>query len=73
VTVAFQLTDASGANVSGAAASIAVKLLRTAPTGTEAKPVVKTKPSSGAAFVYNSASRQYLYYLGTSALRAGDY
>jgi class 3 adenylate cyclase len=40
---------------------------------TDAKPVVTTKPTSGTAFVYNSTTKQYLYYLGTSTLKAGDY
>jgi len=73
VTLAFQLTDASGANVSGAAATIAVTQLSTTPTGTDAKPVVTTKPTSGTAFVYNATSKQYVYCLGTSGRTAGDY
>jgi len=47
--------------------------LRLSFTGSDAKPVVTTKPTSGTAFVYNSTTRQYLYYLGTSTLKAGNY
>jgi hypothetical protein len=73
VTVAFQLTDASGANVASAAASIAVSKVSATPHGTDAKPVVTTQPSSGTAVTYNAGCKQYLYYLGTSTLTAGDY
>ena len=73
VTVAFQLVDANGANVSSAAATIAVSKLSATPTGTIQKPVVTTKPTSGTAFVYNALAKQYVYYLGSASLGAGDF
>jgi dipeptidyl aminopeptidase/acylaminoacyl peptidase len=73
VTVAFQLTDANGANVSSAAATIAVTKLSATPSGTLQKPVVTTRPTTGTAFVYNYQTKQYVYYLGSSSLGAGDF
>lgn len=73
VTVGFQLADVAGANVSSAAATIAVSQLRTTPSGTDSKPVCATKPTSGSAFVYNASTKQYVFYLGTTGLTAGDY
>ncbi len=73
VTVAFQLTDAAGANVPGASATIAVEKLSSTPTGTNQKPVVTTRPTSGTSFLYRPLAKQYVYYLGTSSLGAGDF
>jgi hypothetical protein len=73
VTVAFQLTDANGANMTSASATIALSQLSATPHGTDAKPVCNTKPTSGSAFVYNATTKQYVFYLGTATLTAGDY
>ena len=65
--------DANGASVPGAAATIAIARVSSAAHGTVSKPVCNTKPTTGTAFSYNSTTKQHLYYLGTSGLKAGDY
>ena len=73
VTVAFQLSDANGANVPFAAVTVAVEQMSSTPTGTNQKPVVTTRPTSGVSFLYRPLMKQYVYYLGTASLGAGDF
>ncbi|MED1471979.1 PxKF domain-containing protein [Bacillus salipaludis] len=74
IPVKFQLTNAQGALVSSANATISLKKLTNAVLGTTYEDVpVNSTPNAGDTFRYDFSANQYIFNLSTKGLSSGSY
>ena len=73
IPVKFQLTNAQGALVSSANATISLKKVTDAVLGTNYEVSFNNTPNSGDTFRYDFSSNQYIYNLSTKSLSSGSY
>lgn len=73
VPVKFQLTDAAGAYVSDATATITVAKVSNGIVGTELEAVSTAAATTGNAFRYDTVAQQYIFNLATKPLSAGTW
>jgi hypothetical protein len=73
VPVKFQLTDANGASVTNATATIKTAKVSNNITGTFYEAASTSAATTGNLFRYDSASNQYIFNLATKCMASGTY